>query len=163
MLFDVRYGMPLWFDVKYCWAVVGTDVECIHLVASRTSLHHYHHILHCIIPHQTPSLTLFQTTPHSTSDHFSTFHIAVTSTSCSALFHFTIPYFKSHHLGHMHHTRHLHCTPESQYWCTTQRHIPCTPRHITSFHTIYWPHHLCIALATFRITTFYTTLHRIWL
>ena len=34
---------------------------------------------HHIIPHQTPSLTLFQTTPHSTSDHhfspYHTFHI----------------------------------------------------------------------------------------
>ena len=137
-------------------------MECIHLVASRTSLHHYHHILHCIIPHQTPSLTLFQTTPHSTSDHFSyhTFHIAETSTSCSALLHFTIPYFKSHHLGHMHHTTRI--APPSRN-TDVPHNATFHVLHATSVsdHTIYWPHHLCIALATSRITTFYTTLHRI--
>ena len=51
--------------------------HCIsHLITS----HYGHHILYCIIPHQTPSLALFQTTPHSTSHHHSspshTFHIA---------------------------------------------------------------------------------------
>ena len=52
------------------------DMECIDM----WPLHHYHHILHCIFPHQTPSLTLFQATPHSTSHHhrfspYRTFHI----------------------------------------------------------------------------------------
>ena len=70
-----------------------THCHCIsHLITS------FHHILHCIIPHQRPFLT-FQTAPHP---HSSPYH---TSTSRSTLFHFALPYFKSHRIGHiMHHT-----------------------------------------------------------
>ena len=70
-----------WYGVL-CWKCgsmwnIGSRVVVVRCgmynipIASRTSPH-YHHILHCIIPHQTPSLTLFQTTPQrSTSHHHS--------------------------------------------------------------------------------------------
>ena len=104
----VRCGMVCCAgNVIWCenWAVV---VRCgmyitSHLIAS------FHHILHCINPHQTSSLTLFQTTPHSTSDHSSpyhTFHITPTP-----LFHFAILYFKLHCISHIVQHTTSHCTP----------------------------------------------------
>ena len=88
----------MWFDVKYCAVVVRCGMYNalpLHLAPHHESFH----ILHCIIPHQTP--TVFQSTPHCTSHHHSsqyyTFHI--TSTSRSTLFHFLI-YFASRHISH---------------------------------------------------------------
>ena len=108
------------FDVKCCW-----DVEYI------THCHCIWHIippsLHCIIPHQTPSLTLFQTI-HVTPSFLTVSHISYhTSTSRSTLFHFAIPYFKSHRIGHiMHHTT----SRIAPYF--TSSYVP----HSTTFHVV---------------------------
>ena len=76
---EVWYGVlcrkcgSMWNIELWWWLRCGmynTDIA----IASCTSLHHYHHILHCIIPHQTPSLTLFQTTPHHTHQYTTTVH-----------------------------------------------------------------------------------------
>ena len=100
-----------------------------------------HHII------ATTSLALFQTTPHSTSHHLTHF------ISHQHLSRHTIPLYntifeKSHHIGHIMHRRTTdgsHCTPF---------HIADVPHNATfhvlhatsvSDHTIYWPHHLCIA------------------
>ena len=119
----------------------------LHLAPRHTTLRPPHFTLH----HSTSKRhlwQLFQTTPHSTSHHSSaSSHISYrTSSSRGTLFHFAIPYFKSHHIGHiMHHTTDISlCTPF---------HITCVPHNTTfhelhatiSDHTIYWPHHLCIA------------------
>ena len=100
-----------------------------------------HHII------ATTSLALFQTTPHSTSHHLTHF------ISHQHISRHTIPLYntifeKSHHIGHIMHRRTTdgsHCTPV---------HIADVPHNATvhvlhatsvSDHTIYWPHHLCIA------------------
>ena len=74
---------------------------------------------------------------------------------------FAIPYFKSHHIGHiMHHTATSRIDPISHY-------VP----HNATFHvlhatfqishtTIYWPHYASNHHITHH-STFYTTLHRI--
>ena len=135
---DVWCTMPEMsrLDVKYCQSVV---VRCgmyrSVAIASRTSSHHYHYILHCIFPHQTPSLTLFQAT-HSTSHHhrfspYRTFHIG---TSRSTLFNFAIPYIyiglKSHPIGHiMHHTTSSGTAPHHSF------HIPVPQCHIPTMYS----------------------------
>ena len=99
--------------------------------------HYGYHILNCIIPHQTPSLVLFHTTPHSASHHSSPsrpFHIA--PAPLAAHFHFTI-FEKSHHIGHI--------TPLSSH---------CTPFHITDV-----PHN-ATSVSDHILATFYTTLLR---
>ena len=84
---DVRCGMVCCAgNVVRCEILLSGsrwDVECIthcHCISHLIASHYGHHILYCIISHQTPSLALFQTTPHSTSHHHSspshTFHIA---------------------------------------------------------------------------------------
>ena len=104
-------------------------MECIDM----WPLHHYHHILHCIFPHQTPSLTLFQATPHSTSHHrfspYRTFHIDTVP--------HTIPICNTIQIA----PYRLALHPIFKFLTC---HIPCTLRHISD-HAIYWPHHLCIA------------------
>ena len=105
-----------------------------------------------------PNHTTFHVTPFLTTSHIS-YHTSTSSRS--TLFHFAIPYFKSYHIGHiMNHTTNI------THW--TPFHITDVPHNATfhvlhattvSDHTIYWPHHLCIALP--HLTTFYTTLHRI--
>ena len=133
-------------------------MECTTPSHCRTSSHHYHHILHWLIPHQTPSLTLFQATPHSTSHHQFCHHIAPTPLAHYSTLQYHIG-FKSHHIGHiMHHTISSRAAPHFHIPDVPQHHIPCTLRHISD-HTIYWPHHLCIT--TTSRTTFYTILHRI--
>ena len=102
------------------------------------------HILHCIIPHQTPSLTLFQTTPHSTSDHHSSpYHISYhTNTSipfCNTIFQIALyrPHYAAHHMSHctpfhityhirphaMHSTAHFGSYIGHIVHCTTTSHI----------------------------------------
>jgi len=92
-----------------------------------------------------PNHTTFHVAPFLTTSHIS-YHTSTSSRS--TLFHFAIPYFKSHHIGHiMHHTTNIiHWTPF---------HITDVPHNATfhvlhatsvSDHTICWPHHLCIAL-----------------
>ena len=109
-------------------------------IASRTSSH-YHHILHCIIPHRTPSLT-FQATPHSKSHHhqfspYRTFHITPTPL---AAHYSTLQYhigFESHHIGHI-----MHRTTSSR--AAPYFYIPDGP-HNATFHVLY---------ATFQITPY---------
>ena len=109
--------------------------------------HHYgHHILHCIIPHQTLSLALFQTTTFHVTPFIAVSHISYrTSTSRSALFRFCNTHFKSHHIGHiMHHTIDIsHCTLFHITDVHIMGHIPCTPRHIqiTPYCHIYASHY----------------------
>ena len=122
----------MWFDVTCYWVVVVICGRYNHIaIASRTSSH-YHH-----------SFTLHHSTSNTISDiipNHTTFHVTPyrTSTSRSTLFHFAIPYFKSHHIVHiMHHTTDIsHCT---------LFHITDVPHNATSVsdHIIYWPHHLC--------------------
>ena len=125
----------------------------------------------CIIPHQTPSLTDIQSKPHwphSTSNHHSstyrTYHIDDTDQHLS-LFHFALPYFKWHHMGHIS--------------CASRGHISLAlhPGHFTiphdatlhvlrprpiSDHAIYWPHYAGTT-APRRVTPHFThQLHRIW-
>ena len=101
------------------------DVECIthcHCMPLHLALHHItlwppqHFTLHHSTSSQTPPLALlFQTTPfHVTPSFLTISYISYhTSTSRGTLFHFAMPYFKSHHIGHIvHHTTDVsHCTP----------------------------------------------------
>ena len=128
MLFDVRYGMPLWFDVKYCWA--GGD-WCGMWPCSIS------HLITSLPPH----FTLHHSTSNTISDiipNHSTFHVGpflnISYRSDQHLLQRTIPLHNTIFQiapSRSHASHHSHCTPESQYWCTTQRHIPCTPRHIS--------------------------------
>ena len=118
----------------------------LHLAPHHITLRPPHFTLH----HST-SNAISGIIPNHTTFHVTSFltisHISYrTSTSRGTLFHFAIPYFKSHHIGHiMHHTTDIsHCTPF---------HITDVPHNATFHvlyatsvkdHTIYWPHHLCI-------------------
>ena len=86
-------------------------------IASRTSPHHYHHILHCIIPHQTPSdIIQNHTTFHITSlgikqPRFT----SCISTPCHHIlpvphlvWHCTKSHLASHHIIHILHRTLLH-------------------------------------------------------
>ena len=124
-----------------------THCHCIsHLIAS------LRHILHCIIPHQTQSLALFQTTPQSTSHHRSstcrTFH---NTSPRSTLFHFAIPYFKSPHVSAtLCISPHLALHPISQY---VPNNATFHVLHATFQITPYIGHIMCIAphLASHRV------------
>jgi len=150
-------GNVVWCE--NCWAVV---VRCgiyitSHLITS------FHYILHCIIPHQTPFLTLFQTTPHSTSDHHSSpYHISYhTNTSipfCNTIFQIALyrPHYAAHHMSHctpFHITYHVR--PHSMYSTAHFRShhilaILCiAPPHLTSHHIF----------KTQRCTEFHMPLH----
>ena len=123
----------MWFDVTYCWPVV---VRC----GMYNTLPHlaHHHIWRYSKPHHIPRHTIGSQSPYRT------FHIAPTPL---AAHYSTLQYhigFKSHHIGHiMHHTISSRTAPHF--------HIPDVPHNATfhvlyiSDHTIYWPHHLCIA------------------
>ena len=101
----------MWNIVELWW----WDVECItlplHLAPHHITTTFYiapfhikHHLWH--IPNHT--------TVHITPSFLTMSHISYrTSTSRSTLYHFAIPYFKSHRIGHiMHHTTDIsHCTP----------------------------------------------------
>ena len=106
----------------------------------------------------TVTISGIQVTPHwfhITSSVLTITHISYHSTSCSTLFHFAIPYFKSHHIGHiMHHTASriapghftlltYHIAPHSMY---------SMPH---SDNAIYWPHsHASHHTLTQRCTAF---------
>ena len=150
MMRDVWCTMPEMsrLDVKYCQSVV---VRCgmyrSVAIASRTSSHHYHYILHCIFPHQTPSLTLFQATHTIIGSH----RIAHFISAPLAAHYSTLQYhigLKSHPIGHiMHHTTSSGTAPHHSFHIPVPHNAtfrPCTLRHISD-HAIYWPHHLCIA------------------
>ena len=99
----------------------------------------------CSISHLITSLPPHFTLHHSTSNtisdiipNHSTFHVGpflnISYRSDQHLLQRTIPLHNTIFQiapSRSHASHHSHCTPESQYWCTTQRHIPCTPRHIS--------------------------------
>ena len=113
--------------------------------------HLSHHILHRIIPHQTPSDIPNHTTFHVTPSFLTVtnFKIAPAPLALSTLFHFAIPYFKS---------------LVSATICITLR-LALYPLHITdvphnaachtpySDHTIYWPQSFIVH----RTTTYHIT------
>ena len=127
-------------------------------IASRTSSYHYHHILHCIIPPQTPILTLFQATPHSTSHHqFSPYRTSCFISHQHLSQHIilsTLQYhigLKSHHICHiMHHATSSRTAPHF--------HIPDVP-HNATFQITPYIGHIIVIYASHHIL--HKTLHRI--
>ena len=126
MIWDVVWcaEAEMWFDVKYCSAVV---VRC----GSITNCHCISHIIITTtfyIAHQTPSLTLFQTTPHSTSRHHSSPYRTTSATLHSishyvphnATFHALHATFRiTSYIGHiMHRPTTSHITPHFTQHCT---------------------------------------------
>ena len=106
----------------------------------------FHHILHCIIPHQTPSLTY--SIPHHVPWH-------------TIILHHITPFVSHQHLSQ--HVMPL-CNTIFQIAATyASRHISHPIPHNTTFHvlhatfgvTIYWPHYASHRHILHR--TFYTT------
>ena len=107
----------MWFDVEWFMLCRNLNVVRCDILLSCSGDWDVECITHCdSISHLITSLPPHFTLHHSTSNTISeipnhstfglvrpfltlSFHITVTSTSCSTLFHFTKPYFKSHHLG----------------------------------------------------------------
>ena len=161
----------MWFDVKYCW-----DVEYI------THCHCISHIippsLHCIIPHQTPSLTLFQTTPHSMSHHhsssyhtfritpaplaahYSTLHYHISNRTVSATLCIT-PHLALHPISHQ---VAFHITPHYMYFTPhfISHHILDTlciaPPHLASHHILHIAPHFTCRSTSCIVASF----HHIW-
>ena len=152
----------------------GTDVLRIAIA----SPHYGHHILHCIISHQTPSLALFQT-PHSTSHHFLPYHALNIAPAPLAAHYSTLQY----HISNRTMSATLCITPLTSriaphytlLTCHIMGHIMhhatdishCTPFHVTDVPQMYSrPHsdhtilpHLCIA--SHCHISHHTTLHSI--
>ena len=142
-----------------------THCHCIsHLVTS------FHHILHCIIWPSPRHTATFHVTPSFLTISPISYH---TSTSRSTLFHFAIPYLKSHHWYRPHYASHhishcipfyitFHITPHSMYstphlrWRHILATLCITPPHLTI--TPHFTQHSCGT--AFRI--FSASFHHIW-
>ena len=101
---------------------------------------------HCIIP---PHFTLHHSTSKTISDipNRTTFHVTpslltISHQHRSTLFHFAVPYFKSHHIGLF---MHLALHPISDY---VPHNATFHVLHAISDHTIYWPHYALHLLHT---------------
>ena len=120
-----------------------THCHCIaHLVIS------FHHILHCIIPHQTPSLTLIP--------NYATFHVTPALLAISHILYYTstsrsTPYSPlQYHISDRTISATLCITPLTSRISCTPHSMYSTPH--VSDDAIYWPHLLCT-------TTSHTTPH----
>ena len=144
----------MWFDgnIELWWWDLNVSVTYCHCGISHL-VTSFHHILHCIIWPSPRHTATFHVTPSFLTISPISYH---TSTSRSTLFHFAIPYLKSHHWYRQHYaSRHIsHCIPFYITFHITPHSMYSTP-HLRSRHILAT---LCITPPHLTITPHFTQL-----